>query len=147
MGRLVPRARRRWPGLPFRRLSVAIGITFDAGGLIALERSDRRVLALLGRAREQGAELLVPATVLAQVLRAPARQVLLMRLLRHPRTTVVALDRADASFVGQLLAVSSTADLAGAHVVVCARRARHAVVTSDGDDLRRLDPNLTLVEV
>jgi hypothetical protein len=32
-----------------------------------------------------------------------------------------------------------------AHVVLCARRAGQAVVTSDPDDLRHLDPSLTLV--
>lgn len=123
------------------------GITLDAGGLIALERNDRRVVALLVRAQELGAEVIVPATALAQVVRVPARQVGLMRLLRQPRTKTVALDRADASFVGQLLAATGTADLADAHVVVCARRAGHAVVTSDRDDLRRLDPQLPLIDV
>jgi predicted nucleic acid-binding protein len=126
---------------------VSIGLTLDAGALIAFERGDRRVLALLERAREHGAELLIPAVVLAQVLRVPARQVALMRLVRQPRTNTVALDRAEASFVGQLLGSSSTSDIADAHVVVCARRARHAVVTSDAGDLRRLDPDLALVEV
>lgn len=91
--------------------------------MIALERSDRRVLALLTRAVERGTTVVVPATALAQALRAPARQARLMRLLRQPRTETVALDRADASFVGQLLASSGTSDLADAHVVVCARRA------------------------
>jgi hypothetical protein len=123
------------------------GITFDAGGLIALERNDRRVVALLARANTLGAAVVVPATALAQVLRAPARQARLMRLLRQPRTATVPLDRADASFVGRLLAATSTADLADAHVVVCARRARHSVVTSDADDLRALDPTLQFVEV
>lgn len=123
------------------------GITLDAGGLIALERHDRRVIALLTRAQELGGEVIVPATALAQVVRVPARQVGLMRLLRQPRTTTVALDRVDASFVGQLLAATGTADLADAHVVVCARRSGHAVVTSDHDDLRRLDPALPLIDV
>jgi len=126
---------------------VSNGITLDAGGLIALERNDRRVVALLARAQELGADVIVPATALAQVVRVPARQVVLMRLLRQPRTTTVALDRVDASFVGQLLAATGTADLADAHVVVCARRAGHAVVTSDHDDLRRLDPALPLIDV
>ena len=30
------------------------GVTFDAGGLIALDRNDRRVLALVARAAERG---------------------------------------------------------------------------------------------
>jgi predicted nucleic acid-binding protein len=126
---------------------VTASITFDAGGLIALERSDRRVLALLARALERGTTVVVPATALAQVLRSPARQARLMRLLRQPRTATVALDRADASFVGQLLAATETADLADAHVVVCARRSGGPVVTSDADDLRRLDSRLQLIEV
>jgi len=126
---------------------VKAGITFDAGGLIALERGDRRVLALVTRAPEVGAEIVVPASALAQVLRQPRRQARLMRLLRQPGTRTVALDRVDASFVGQLLAATRTADVADAHVVVCARRAGQAVVTSDGDDLRHLDPTLELIEV
>jgi len=122
-------------------------LTFDAGGLIALERNDRRVLVLVSRAHELGAEIIVPATALAQVLRMPARQARLMRLLRQPRTTTVALGRADASFVGQLLAATGTSDLADAHVVICARRAGQAVVTSDPEDIHALDPSLDLLRV
>ena len=51
------------------------GVTFDAGGLIALDRNDRRVLVLLARARETGARVTVPATALAQAVRRPERQV------------------------------------------------------------------------
>lgn len=123
------------------------GITLDAGALIGLDRNDRRVMALLGRAREAGDHVVVPATALAQALRAPSRQVRLMRLLRQPTSSTVPLDRASASSVGRLLAATETADIADAHVVVCARRAGHAVATSDADDLRRLDPNLTLIEI
>lgn len=145
MGRRGPGRGAGVAGLPLGRLIVSIGLTLDAGALIALERSDRRVLALVARAREHAAELVVPATVLAQVVRVPARQVALMRLVRQPTTTVAPLDRADASFVGQLLGTSGTADLADAHLVVCARRAGHPVVTSDPTDIGRLDPSLTLV--
>lgn len=123
------------------------GLTLDAGALIALERTDRRMLTLLARAAEVGALITVPATALAQVLRLPARQARLMRLLRQPTTATVPLDRAAASFVGQLLGATKTSDIADAHVVVCARRARQAVVTSDAEDLRRLDPTLSLVEI
>ena len=44
------------------------GVTMDAGGLIAVDRDDRRVLALLARARETGARVTVPATALAQAV-------------------------------------------------------------------------------
>lgn len=124
-----------------------VGITFDTGGLIALDRNDRRVLVLLARAGETGARVTVPATALAQAIRAPERQAGLARLARQPTTDVVALDRVDATNVGRLLAASATADVVDAHVVICARRAGQRVVTSDPDDLRRLDPGITVVSV
>jgi hypothetical protein len=34
-----------------------------------------------------------------------------------------------------------------AHVVICARRARQHVMTSDADDLRRLDPQLDVIDI
>lgn len=123
------------------------GVTLDAGGLIALERNDRRVLVLLARAGETGARVTVPATALAQAIRRPDRQTRLGRLIRQPTTDVIALDRVDATNVGRLLAASATTDIADAHVVVCARRAGQQVVTSDPDDLRALDPQVRVVTV
>ncbi len=121
------------------------GVTLDAGGLIALDRNDRRVVVLLARARETAARATVPATVLAQAIRRPDRQVRLSRLIRQPTTDVVELGRVDATNVGRLLAASGTSDIADAHVVICARRADQPVVTSDPGDLRQLDPNIRLV--
>jgi len=120
-------------------------VTLDAGGLIALDRDDRRVIVLLARAAEISARITVPASALAQAVRDPARQARLARLLRQPTTDVVPLDRVDATHVGRLLAVSGTADVVDAHVVVCAARAGQSVVTSDPEDLRRLNPHLALV--
>jgi predicted nucleic acid-binding protein len=126
---------------------VTVGITFDAGGLIGLDRGDRRVIVLLARAAEARARVTVPATALAQTIRRPDRQVRLARLVRQPTTDVMVLDRVDATHVGRLLAASGTADITDAHVVVCARRAGQHVVTSDPDDLRRLDPGLDVVAI
>jgi predicted nucleic acid-binding protein len=123
------------------------GITLDAGGLVALDRDDRRVLVLLARAKETGARVTVPATALAQAIRQPQRQARLARLVRQPTTDVVPLDRVDATNVGRLLSASATADIVDAHVVICARRAGQQVVTSDPDDIRRLDPRVGLVIV
>ena len=120
------------------------GVTLDAGPLIQLDRNDRRVAVLLARADQNGDRVIVPGTALAQAIRDPARQARLARLLRQPLTEVVALDRADATGVGRLLAASGTSDMADAHVVVCARRSNTSVVTSDPDDLRALDPTLKL---
>jgi hypothetical protein len=121
------------------------GVTLDAGGLIALDRDDRRVVALLARARETGAQVTVPAPALAQAIRRPERQVRLSRLIRQPGTDVIALGRVDATHVGRLLAASGTSDIVDAHVVICARRAGQPVVTSDPSDLRQLDPALRLI--
>lgn len=123
------------------------GITFDAGGLIALDRNDRRVLALLARARELGLRITIPATALAQAMRNPARQARLARLMRQPGTDLVALDGPDATAVGLVLARTGTGDIVDAHVAVCAVRSGQAVVTSDPTDLRRIAPGLALVAV
>lgn len=123
------------------------GVTLDAGGLIALDRDDRRVVVLLARARETGARVTVPATALAQAIRRPDRQARLSRLVRQPTTDVVSLDRIDATNVGRLLGASGTSDITDAHVVVCARRANQPVVTTDPGDLRQLDNALRLISL
>ena len=123
------------------------GFTFDAGGLIALDRNDRRVLVLLARAKERGMRITIPATALAQAIRNPAKQARLSRVIRQIDTDLIALDGPDATSVGVLLARTGTADVVDAHVVVCARRAKQAVVTSDAGDLRRIAPDLQLVVV
>jgi hypothetical protein len=68
-------------------------------------------------------------------------------LIRQPTTTVVPLDRVDATSVGRLLAAGRTSDIVDAHVVICGRRSGQRVVTSDPDDLRRLDPEIQLLEL
>ena len=123
------------------------GVTFDAGGLIALDRNDRRVLALIARATELGMRITVPATALAQAIRNPARQARLSRLIRQAGTDLVALNGPDATAVGLLLARAGTADIVDAHVVVCAQRAGQFVVTSDAADLRQIAPGLQLLVV
>lgn len=121
------------------------GVALDAGALIALDRGDRRAVVLVARAAERRARVTVPAGALAQAIRRPERQVRLARLIRQPTTDVVPLDRVDATHIAKLLAASGTADVVDAHVVLAARRAGQAIVTSDPDDLRRLDPDAELV--
>lgn len=102
---------------------------------------------MLARIDETAARVTIPAGVLAQVIRRPERQVRLVRLVRQPAADVAVLDRVDATSVGRLLAASGTSDVVDAHVVVCANRAGQVVVTSDEDDLSRLDPRLPLLVV
>jgi predicted nucleic acid-binding protein len=121
------------------------GVTLDTGALIALERGEPRVTALLKRALDDSDAIVhIPAGVLAQALRGP-RQVRLTRLLKHRRTSVVPLDATTAQVIGLLLGARDGDDVVDASVVVCARRHGQPVVTGDPRDLRRLDPKL-LVE-
>ncbi len=89
----------------------------------------------------------IPASALAQAIRNPAKQARLSRLIRQIDTDLIGLDGPDATTVGLLLARTGTADVVDAHVVVCARRAKQAIVTSDPDDLRRIAPDMLLVVV
>ncbi|MGH9657167.1 MAG: PIN domain-containing protein [Bryobacteraceae bacterium] len=123
------------------------GITFDAGGLIALERNNRQVFSILATALEEGYRIVVPATALAQVIRNPAKQVRLWRMIQHDGTEVVPLDGLHARAVGALLARTGTSDIIDAHVVICAQRSGLAVITSGPLDLRRLDPKLRVISV
>jgi len=123
------------------------GITLDAGGLIALDRNDRRVIALIARAAERGLRITIPATALAQAMRNPARQARLSRLVRQAGTDLIVLDGPDATAVGLLLARTATADIVDAHVAVCAQRAGQTVITTDPADLRRIAPGLQLLVI
>jgi hypothetical protein len=121
------------------------GVTLDAGALIAFEKGDRRVVAIIARAVERRQEVAIPAAVVGQVWRDGARQVRLVRLLGSDAVEIEALEDTRARAAGQLCGASRTSDVVDASVVLCARRRGHAVLTSDIDDLRRLDPKLPLV--
>jgi hypothetical protein len=121
------------------------GFTLDTGSLIALERGDEVVDALIQRIGEMPDAIVhIPAGVAAQAFRDGRRQVRLTRLFKHPQTRVVPLDARTALVVGLLLGRRGCSDVVDASVVVCARTHGQGVVTSDPDDLRRLDPELRL---
>jgi predicted nucleic acid-binding protein len=121
------------------------GLTLDAGALIAAERGDGRVIALLERVLTRGAELAIPAGALAQAWRADPKQHRLHRLLGDERCDVVALDRDEALRVGALCARTGRADIVDVSVAACASRRGHVVVTADADDIAAVDPTLRLI--
>ena len=123
------------------------GAVLDTGALIAVERGDRRMQALLDEAHAAGVELTIPAGALAQSWRGTARQVRLARLLRLDNVRVSPLDESTAKAAGVLCGRAGTADVVDASVVITARLLAQAVLTSDPDDLRRLDGQLSLVTV
>ncbi|MES1178980.1 MAG: hypothetical protein ABUL62_31985 [Myxococcales bacterium] len=103
--------------------------------------------ALLREVTRAGIRLIVPAGVVAQVFRDRARQVPLGALLNGDRTAVPALDRTLAEAVGALCARVGTSDVVDASVVLVAKRERAAIITSDVDDLRALDPSAKLERI
>jgi hypothetical protein len=115
----------------------------DAGALIAFERGDPRLRALLAEAKR----LVVPAGAFAKAWRDGARQVPLRALCNSAKTQIVPLDRACAEAAGVLCGRARTSDVVDASVVLAGRRERGVVVTSDPDDLRRLDPTIPIVAV
>lgn len=116
------------------------GLTLDAGALIGFERNDRRCIAILARALSHARELVVPAGVVGQVWRDGRPQARLARLLALDEVEIEPLDDLRARAAGQLCGMTGTADVIDATVVMCARARGHRIVTSDPDDLARLDP-------
>src|SRR5262245_29960359 len=123
------------------------GLTLDTGALIAFERNDRAVVALLSRALHRGYALAVPAGVVGQAWRDGRRQARLARLLGSKEVEVEALDDQRAREAGQLCGVKAFADVIDASVILCARRRGHRIVTSDAADFRRLDPTVPVIVV
>ena len=58
-------------------------LVLDTGALIALDRNDRTVWAMLRNAADDSAQVSVPAGVIAQAWRDGSRQALLSRALTH----------------------------------------------------------------
>jgi hypothetical protein len=115
-------------------------LVLDAGSLIALDRNDRSVWAMLRNAADDSAEVSVPAGVIAQAWRDGSRQALLARALSH--CDEVPLDGPVARATGVLCGRAGTADIVDASVaLIAAARSRSgpvALVTSDPTDLRHL---------
>ena len=123
------------------------GLTLDAGALIAFERNDRAVVAIIFRALQLSQRFAIPAGVIGQVWRDGRQQVRLVRLLASNLIEIESLDDRNARLAGQLCGAANTNDVIDASVVVCARKRGHGVLTSDVDDLRRLDPSLRYVAI
>jgi predicted nucleic acid-binding protein len=122
-------------------------VVLDTGALIAFERGDAKMRALVREALKTRARLVIPAGVLGQAWRGVARQVPLRALVKMPTTTVPALDEILAEAAGVLCGRAGTSDVIDASVVLVARRERAVVVTSDVGDLRRLDPVLSIERI
>lgn len=113
-------------------------IILDSGAIIASERNDPRLAAILKAARKNRTPILVPATVVAETWRGPST---------HARTAHLfgsvdgfpELNEQSARRVGALLAISQTAAIVDGNVVAIAIALRPAtIVTSDVHDVTHL---------
>jgi hypothetical protein len=123
------------------------GLTLDTGALVAVERGDPRIRALLRSAVVRGLELHVVPGVVAQAWRGGSRQARLARLLNSREVEFPIFDDAEARAVGVLCGLSGHSDVVDVHVVLHARQADHKIVTADPDDLRRVDPSAELIRI
>ncbi len=122
-------------------------VVFDAGALIALQRRDKRMLALLAElvaGRQVGH---VAAGVVAQVWRGEARQHDVAKVLRTRAVRIHALNDAVAFELGRLLATTGASDVVDAHVAALGLATGGVVLTSDPDDIRTIDAGLAIVRV
>jgi hypothetical protein len=110
-------------------------LVFDSGALIALERGDRAIAALLATAVKSRAEAVTSTACVAQVWRNPARQARLARALAGFLERD--LDAARARDCGMLLARSETRDVADAAVSLLVDDG-DTILTSDPRDIERL---------
>jgi predicted nucleic acid-binding protein len=110
-------------------------VLFDTGALIAIERNDKSMLALLASFRRSSTALRVPAGVVAQVWRDGSRQANLARFLNT--TEEIDLAGEQAREIGALLGRSQTSDVIDASVALLARHG-DTILTSDISDMRHL---------
>ena len=112
-----------------------MNVVYDAGALIAADRGDRRFLVLHDEFLSAGVVPVVPAGVLAQVWRDPARQAGLVRTLRGCR--VESLDRNCAELAGLRARRTKVSDVVDCSVAEAAASLDAVVMTSDPEDISR----------
>lgn len=113
-----------------------MALVLDAGGLIAFDRGDRRVAALIEAARRRNARVVSSSGCVGQAWRGGGpRQARLARLLvgvdERP------LDPQASRPIGELCARARAEDVVDCHVAVLTRNG-DVLLTSDVEDLRHL---------
>lgn len=126
--------------------TATIGLTLDTGALLALDQPSKATImqARLEEARRRGGSICIPVGVIAQAWRGP-RQARLARLIKAPDVEIVTLTLSTARALGMICARVGHDDVIDVHVALCARQRQHAVVTSDPDDIARIDATLPLI--
>jgi hypothetical protein len=112
-----------------------MGLVLDAGGLIAIDRLDRKVGAILRVAQREKMSVRTSAAVVAQVWRSGSLQANLARVLAG--IEAASLDGITGRSIGEVLALSSTADVVDGHLGIIVRSG-DTVLTSDPKDIKKI---------
>lgn len=107
----------------------------DAGALVAIDKDDRRVAALLRVLQQHRIPLRTSAGVVAQVWRRGDRQARLAKVLAG--IDVLAIDDTNDRAIGELLGRTRTGDVIDAHVALLVEPGDR-LLTSDPGDLSHL---------
>lgn len=108
-----------------------MSVILDAGALMAFEKSNPTVLALLQQAQVRSIPVRTTSGVTAQVWRDRTTQVRLARLLRV--VDEVAIDPTSSPRVGAVLAASRTSDFVDASLIEIAVDGDEVISTDAGD--------------
>ena len=127
-------------------MTQAPGLTFDTGALIALERRQASIAAVLALATKRGRTITVPAAVIAEWWRGRTdrRDDILAMVDVEP------LDDERARLAGDAIAATAGATVVDAIVMASAAKRGDLVYTSDVPDLLRLRsffPSVRVVHV
>ena len=112
-----------------------MSLVLDSGGLIAFDRGDRGVAALVEVTRRRRQPVLTSSGCVAQAWRGGSSQALLTRLLRGAHEH--ALSRDGSRAVGEICGTTGSSDVVDAHLALLAHDP-DTVLTSDVEDLRKL---------
>jgi predicted nucleic acid-binding protein len=118
------------------------GLTFDTGALIALERGNKRMRAVLLAAEQEGLDVTVPAAALIEWWRSgPRQREVLAAVAVEPTTERLA------KLAGEAIATVPGATPIDALVMASAAQRGDVVYTSDFDDLDALRAHFPSVRV
>lgn len=122
-----------------REAQVPQRLILDSGAVLALSKGQPRARALLGRALEMGAEVLVPAVVVAETVRGDGPRDAPVNRVINAVDAVTGTDEPAARIAGRLLGQARSKSTIDALVVAAAiANGGGRIVTGDVGDLRTL---------
>lgn len=124
-------------------------VALDSGALIAIGKGDRDVEALIREFRFAGAQIIVPAPVLAEAIRGGSRDANTNRLLQAIASVVATTEAAARSAGTRLSTVKSATPPTVDALIVATAEEHHAslILTSDPTDLRKLVSSADVVAI